>query len=497
MAFKPSKYQRLIYTFIEKCHGNAVVNAVAGSGKSTTIVNALRIIPSDKKVLFLAFNKSIVEELAQKVKDITNVEVSTLHSLGCKACMRLLNCSVNEDKYKTHFSEGMLSGVYQPNGDLSESDYEEWKSNIRDLIDLGRVNLIKKRVELEAVAEKFELYLVDNELDMVMKILRWGILNSRQIDFTDMIYFPVIKNLRMNQYDWVFIDECQDLNACQRELFQRCVKSDGGRWIAVGDERQAIYGFAGADTESYAKLKAIPNTATLPLSICYRCDENIIRMAKPIVPQIEWRDGAESGVVNKSASLKDVRDGDMVLCRLSAPLTSLCMKYLSEGIKAYIKGKKVGENLINIVKRTKKKDIKTMLETIDRDNQNLLERIAKKKKLSLDDARENSTYVAAVDKYNALVTLSAGLKTSAALINRIFQIFSDADKSGICLSTIHKSKGLEADRVFIICEDTLLFKPCMRIPWQAEQEYNLVYVAYTRAKHHLGFIQDFKYRPGE
>ena len=61
--FKPSKYQKAVYTYILKGKGNAVVDAVAGSGKSTTIVNALKIIPSNKSILFLAFNKSKRERL--------------------------------------------------------------------------------------------------------------------------------------------------------------------------------------------------------------------------------------------------------------------------------------------------------------------------------------------------------------------------------------------------------------------------------------------------
>ena len=52
--------------------------------------------------------------------------------------------------------------------------------------------------------------------------------------------------------NFVFIDECQDLNACQRSLMLKAVKPNGGRFIAVGDPAQAIYGFAGADSDSDA-----------------------------------------------------------------------------------------------------------------------------------------------------------------------------------------------------------------------------------------------------
>ena len=57
--FVPSVYQQKIYDFITNGSGNAVVSAVAGSGKTTTLINAIKLIPKDKNLIFLAFNKSI------------------------------------------------------------------------------------------------------------------------------------------------------------------------------------------------------------------------------------------------------------------------------------------------------------------------------------------------------------------------------------------------------------------------------------------------------
>jgi DNA helicase-2/ATP-dependent DNA helicase PcrA len=71
MAFKPSKFQQKIYDFITDGKGNAVVSAVAGSGKTTTLLNALKLIPTNKRVLFLAFNKSIAKELQERVPEYT------------------------------------------------------------------------------------------------------------------------------------------------------------------------------------------------------------------------------------------------------------------------------------------------------------------------------------------------------------------------------------------------------------------------------------------
>src|SRR5690606_17170108 len=297
-------------SFIQNGQGNAVVDAVAGSGKSTTIVHALNMIPEDQTVLFLAFNKAIVEELKIKVAMQPNVEVMTLHSLGAKALMNTYNCKIQGDKYKAHLNEGIRLGQYKPLMDIDFEEVSEWKANINKLIDLVRVNLCNSTEQFEDLAMKHDLNLIDNECHIAAQVVRWGYKQMDFIDFTDMIYFPVMKNVRMPQYDWVFVDECQDLNAAQRELFLKCLKP-GGRFVAVGDPRQDIYGFAGADVKSFNLLKSIPNTTQLPLSVCYRCDSSIINLAKTLVPQIEAKDGAESGTVDNDASIRNVEDGDM------------------------------------------------------------------------------------------------------------------------------------------------------------------------------------------
>lgn len=220
MTFLPNKYQRLVYTFIQKGKGNAVIDAVAGSGKSTTIVNALKLIPKNKKVLFLAFNKAIVEELKIKVGNLPNVEIRTLHSLGASAVMRQTGAKLSDDKYKAWVNNGIKYGSLAPRfSNLPDEQLSDWKHNILHLIDLGRVNLVDNIKDLESLAYKHNLDLIDNEATLALAGIDWGKREIDHIDFTDMIYFPNVKQIRMPQYDWVFIDECQDLNAAQREMF--------------------------------------------------------------------------------------------------------------------------------------------------------------------------------------------------------------------------------------------------------------------------------------
>lgn len=495
MAFQPSKYQKSVFTYIQKGRGNAVIDAVAGSGKSTTIVNALKLIPADKSVLFLAFNKSIVEELKIKIGNMPNVDIKTLHSLGAQVTMKTFKAKLSTDKYTSWVNSGIKNSLLAPKNQALALNLESmisWKSNILKLIDLGRVNLVSSAKELENLAWKHDIMLEDNEVEIAMKGISWGESEISIIDFTDMIYFPNVKKMNMFLYDWVFIDECQDLNSAQRNLFLKCLKPNG-RFVAVGDPRQAIYGFAGADVESFNLLKNLPHTVKLPLSVCYRCDKTIVELAKDIVPQIEYRDGADDGVVTHESVMADIKDGDMVLCRLSAPLVALCMKYIGSGIKAYVKGKDIGANLSNMIEKTNRKMIADVLERLREELLGIAYKVVKRQKCTLEEARNSDAYKIYEDKINAIEVLSEGLVNSDEVISRIEMIFSDDNKNGICLSTIHKSKGLESDRVFIICEDRLRLKRCMSVPWMAEQENNLVYVAYTRAKHFLGFVKDFKF----
>jgi len=491
--FIPSKYQQAVYNHIENGQGNAVIDAVAGSGKSTTIVEAIKLIPQNLTLLFLAFNKAIVEELKVKIGNLPNVEVRTLHSLGMSALLKTFKFQVDEKKYTQYINDSIKFGAIKPTIELVEEERETYKQNIKKLVDLYRVNLCKSIADLEVVCDKYEVAILDNECEMAQHIVNWGVNEVSIVDFTDMIYFPNVKKLQMPQFDYVFIDECQDLSACQRELFLKALKPSG-RFVAVGDPRQAIYGFAGADVESFNVLKSLPNTTLLPLSVCYRCDGDIINLAKQIVPQIEARDNAPSGIVQEDVKLSQIKDGDMILCRVNAPLVGLCMRYIGEGTKAYVKGRDIGANLINMIEKTKRRNINDAIESIHKEGKKIIAKIVRKSKCSETDAKTDATYTNFLDKVRAIEVLSEGLQYSDAVCRRIESIFKDDQKSGICLSSIHKAKGLEANNVYILMKEKFYNKYAMRIEWMAEQETNLVYVAYTRAKHLLGFIAPDEFR---
>lgn len=479
--FKPSIYQEAIFDFIQNGTGNCVIDAVAGSGKTSTIVKALKMIPSDKKVIFVAFNKSIVNELISRVPK--NVEVKTMHSFGFGAVRyNMGNVQMKEDKIMDTIKQ-----LY-PTWQIDESVAEGYMFRVRSLVDLARLNLVNSIDELYEVAEHHGIELLNSEVEKAWIVLGVTRNFKKIIDMTDMIYLPAYFKMKCKTYDWVFVDECQDLNKCQQEMLKLMIKPNGGRFVAVGDPRQAIYGFAGADAESFKSLVAFPKTISLPLSVNYRCPKAVIDLAKAIVPQIEAHDGAPEGIVDYKGKWKDIADGDYVLCRNVRPLVKLCMELLIDGKKAQVRGRDIGANLINMLQRTKQKHIDKAIERLYFDVDKMISKsIARGKD---ENEVRNSTAVRTMkDKIEAIEILAGDLVLVSDVISKIDALFSDST-SGIVLSTVHKAKGLEANTVHILNPE-LMPSRWAKKDWEREQESNLIYVAYTRAKQKLSFISDY------
>ena len=501
-GFIPSKYQQDIFDFIQHGNGNSVINALAGSGKTSTIVNAVKLIPSTCNALFIAFNKEIVKELEKKLAGVKNVQVKTLHSLGLLMIRRNLgtNIEIDEYKYRTFIKKNIKQLSSADFDKMTTKLMQQYTDNVIQLCDLGRYNLAQCEKDLLQVSARHDIPIIDDECNAVLNVMKWGRENTTSIDFTDMVWLPY--ELTLNpiglQYDYIFIDECQDLNAAQRELFLRCFRR-GTRFIAVGDKKQAIYSFAGADAESFAKLQNLPNTTTLPLPISYRCPKKVVNLANQFVDTMECREGAPDGEIVHNVSIKDIHDGDMVLCRTKMPLIKLYMRYLRMGVKSYVRGQDIGLNLLRMVDKTEQIVLNVSLQkdgVFARLYDDLFEernRLMIKRGMDLEDATLSNQIMNKYDSIKALEILAEGLTSARDLHDRIENVFAES-ADGVCLSTIHKAKGLEANNVYILCK-TLIPSRLATQDWEKEQEQNLMYVAYTRAKYKLGFVSETEISP--
>lgn len=483
-----SKYQEAVIAWVRDhidSAGALIVEAVAGSGKTFTIVRASQEIPREHKAVFLAFNKSIATELGNKLPD--HVESKTLNALGWALCRYRIGKHITIDRFKTRDLIDRL---------LPE-EAREVQAELLNIIGKAKSHglvpggMRTPRGTYEATDERWltlmDRYDVDPNgcgaatfITWANRLLKAGLEEQNVFDFDDQLYVPVALDLPAWGYDWVIIDEAQDVSHVQRTLLRKFLKRNG-RLIAVGDSRQAIYGFRGADSQSLANIGRVFHAETLPLSISYRCPRKVIEVAQTIVPHIECSDTAEDGeVLHPTAwQVDSFSDDDLIVCRTTAPLIELAYKCISEGRKVHVMGREIGKGLVNVVKKAAGKRVKTIEEfrpKLDAWQQRMVRKAEK------DDAK-----IAAIqDKVDCINILAAGRDTIAELIKAIEDIFSDSHGS-TTLATVHKAKGLEAPRVFILNPDLMPSRWATQ-PWQQEQERNLQYVAVTRALETLVYL---------
>jgi len=505
--YKPSKYQLAIYYFVEHGLGNAVISASAGSGKTYTIIKLLDYIPKDKKVLIVAFNRDIRQEIKAKVINAghKNVQVDTFHSLGYKILnanfnRRFVNTDPNEYKYSNYISNN-ISQLSTINTFRLGKQFSQYLSNIQNLVNFGRCYLSETVEDLDKVCERYGIICIADEKEVAVKVLEWGEKCLDEIDYTDMVWLPNTLHLdsKFYKYDWIIVDECQDLNMVEKDMLFTCRRM-GTRMLFFGDKAQAIYSFSGADSEAFDKLRELEGTIQLPLSISYRCPKNIVEYVHYLVPTIEYdKKNKIKGEIIENANLSDVKDGDMILCRNNAPLAKIYIELLRNGVKTKILGKDYSANLSKTIKNTKEE-----LLNVDLSMQgvfsklydifyDLVETTMHKQNITKEEALTSSSIIAKLDEIKVLEILSEGLTTSKELQERIKDIFTDNKESGIILSTIHKSKGLESPNVYIACKSLMPSKTAKQ-PWEIEQENNLIYVAYTRTKNKLGFLDETEFK---
>ncbi|KAA6315733.1 putative ATP-dependent DNA helicase YjcD, partial [termite gut metagenome] len=328
LDFPPSEFQYDIFHFTKYGEGNAVVIATAGSGKTTTILSAIKFVDESLKCLFVAFNKAIVNELKERAPKRNKLLITTLHSLGYSILIaysksnknNTFNISFDEYKYVNY----LRKNIHILSNEVEDALRKDKKFKLKNFIDeiiilynLTRCYIAEDKEEIEKIAEKHGILISYDMVDIILKLMNWGKENIKTIDFGDMIWLPNKKVLNItpvNKYDFIFLDEAQDLNRAQIDLFLMCL-SDKGRFCAVGDNNQLIYGFTGNDEETFERLKSIPNTKILPLSISYRCCKAVVKEAQRIVPSIRSTENAIEGKEKRDVSISEIQEGDMDLCR--------------------------------------------------------------------------------------------------------------------------------------------------------------------------------------
>ena len=458
-------------------HGgqHVVLEARAGCGKSFSAREAMK--RSGKRCTYTAYNKHVAEEFQRGLP--YGCTAATMHSLGLRAVRSAFpNVRIDDTKLNRIIREY-----------CSNLSFES-RSGLKTLVSLAKGYLFdgSDKAETEKIVAKHGItfgYDCEKALEALWIVLEACKEDTTAIDFDDMVWAPVVLGLTPQPCDMLLIDEAQDLNKCRQALAMLVGRE--GQVIVIGDPCQAIYGFQGADIDSIPNMEGMLNAtglgcARLPLTVTRRCPSSVVELARGIVPDLEAMPDAIDGeidVLTTDAARGAMIPGDMVLCRTNVPLVRMAFGLIREGTPATIRGRDFGTGLVKFVRDLKPDS------TLD-----LIGKLATYREMEAARLRAFKASPDAIttleDKCQCIMEIACSVDTVDQVTSKIEALFSD-NGGGVILSSIHRSKGLEADRVFILHPE-LIPHPMAKSEWEYRQELNLAYVAVTRAKHSLYFV---------
>lgn len=542
--------QNNIFHFVEKESGHGIIDAVAGAGKTTTLMECAKYIEDKSTILFCAFNNSIADEIARKFHKIglNDVTVKTIHALGRQILSdnnstgaRIIlqdnkyNEIIKDDeiqiKLKRHYEELLkINGLSFDEFDDSQKFaaknlLNKINSKLLDINQKLRSTLTKEDIfEFENLVTHFGIF---NEIELDKKHFKEELkeyfecskilleagneLSERTmvIDFTDMLYLPYKWNQQpVKKFEFLFIDECQDLSKSQFAIVAKFGKRDG-RILAVGDPFQSIYGFTGADVNSFNRVKEYTKAKQLPLTASFRCPKKVVELAKTIrtdMVGVKVNEGIIHNILFDDV-VNIAKPGDLIISRLRAPIVLLVFSFIDKDIKVQIHKDEVRE-IISEIKHIFKHEelnanISTLIGGFEELKTEVLNRwkwIIQKESERITDSVERNLYIEVEQNYlkkkleflhKKYVLWKSECQTISDILKKIKEYIS-FKKNPIKLSTIHRAKGLENERVFILNYDELPFFRLQQKDWELIQELNLKYVALTRALEELYLVENKK-----
>lgn len=490
---------------------SVMVDALAGCSKTTTLQMAAPGVRAP--ALALAFNRKIAQELTPRLPG--NFTCKTFNGLGFAAALRALPPGAPKARVEERKLGKLITQVAKDRRvDLMTEQWDQLRQLVTKVMQLGitpgdrgRPLTPDTREEWEAAADSAWITPDAFEFmyDMAREVLVRGIeMVEREgvFSFDDQVYFSACIAGQFPQYPVIFVDESQDLSPLNHAMLGQCVRPDG-RLVVVGDPKQAIYSFRGADSSSMSKIRRLRTSwSDRGLLTTFRCPKRIVERQQAHAPGYRaWHTNTEGRVEklvpgNHGVTLEEgwnwqhVRGllphpqaGIMVICRNNGPLLSLAFRLIRQQVGVYMLGREMGKGLIALSKKILPEDgtprdlcigkISEWMET----------------EISLARANRHEEKIAGItDRGECLLaTADAGPRDAGELRAMLAKLFAK-EAGQVILSSGHRAKGLESDVV--------LHLDPWRIPskWarqaaaegdtrQLEQEWNLKYVIETRTKH--------------
>lgn len=490
--------QQAFVDFVLSSTGHGALIARAGCGKTTTILQAVADYVTRfpvHEVVICCFGKAIQREIDEKLKKLGNfdwrkVQASTTHSMGWNLLRFVFKgARIDDNKVRD------LIRLH------NEPAYSEFFGQIKELVHLakvegfgffGDVSVGDKRAWY-TMADHYGVNCFDetDQLDVCVEaaqnIYKESLAQTDVVDYDDMILLPLVKNIRVRfQKDVIFVDEAQDTSRARRALVKKFLKPSG-RLIAVGDDRQAIMGFAGASADAMDDIVADTQATILPLNVTWRCPKAVVLEANRIVPDIQAAPEAPEGEVLQLQTLpEELRPTDAILCRNTAPLVKTAYSLIRRKVACKVEGREIGSGLVKAL--TRWKSIKTIAAFEDRLEDWTETEVQKWRAKDREDKVQETEDRSETLRVICTSVRQEGKTQVTDAVAFVESLFADDVRGVLTLCTYHRSKGREWPRVMLIEHASRCPSPYAKQDWQKRQESNLAYVAITRAQQTLAFV---------
>jgi DNA helicase-2/ATP-dependent DNA helicase PcrA len=456
-SLTPTSEQEHILSLLSTTKSNLLINALAGSGKTSTlelIQNA-----ATPPVLCLAFNRRIADTMAKRFRTTTTVR--TLNGLGHRiwAAVCTNRLTLDPKKCQDLLREAIRALPKPTQGEAYEIFWDIITAiglaKSLGYVPAGKFPNARRLIESDSFFASLDEVPSELFIDLLDEVLLASIKTAYagNIDYNDQVYMPALFGGTYPQFPLVLVDEAQDLSPVNHEMLGHLTRS---RIVAVGDPWQSIYGFRGAVQDGMGKLKIRFKMIEADLSVSFRCPKTIVRAAHWRVPHMKWIKEGGRVVRLRNPSASRFTDGSAIICRNNAPLFSCALRLLSSGRSVHVSGSEIGPKVIGIMKKLGEDSTpkEALLNAIESWRE---EKLAKESKSANDIA----------DCMRVFATFGDDLGQAVAYAEHLFQ-----QKGTITLLTGHKAKGLEWRTVYHL--DPFLLG-------ESEQELNLRYVILTRA----------------
>lgn len=468
--------------------GNIKINAVAGSGKTTTIIEYANARPKTSKILYLAFNKSVKLEATKKFaeKGLYNVDVETAHSLAYKYIVSNSDYKLKAQGYKTHEIVELLKLV--GNGE-KHSEYilanhinkfvayfcNSNKSSVQELNYLDVVS-DKKAKSFVSIHYKF----IERKTSLLL-----GKMENGEIEITHDFY---LKKFQLSNpqliFDYILFDEGQDASPAMLDIFlkQKAIK------VIVGDTHQQIYGWR------YA-INSLEKTEfkTYNLSTSFRFSQDIANLAIEILKWKNHINEHESFLITGKGTSKEMQV-KAVLARTNLGLLVKAIEYVTEKKKVkhlYFEG-----NINSYTYADEGASLFDVLNLYNGKNWLVKDKLIK----AMNSLEELNDYIETTEDVQLGILVEIVNKYGNEIpniLNAIKEKHVDnehKEKAEMIFSTVHRCKGMEYDTIqivndFITEEKLEQFKSSKKKEdnelAKLNEEINLLYVAVTRAKNNI------------